>query len=200
MSSVKSGGSASWLGSLMQIAFSQGKWKWTISIILVVFTLFSGIVDSVNQQSIMPFVDQVGKKVVLADDELAAQTNIIVEESKSVDASKYSKVEFFMKNIDNYYSIIRSLWFIGILFLIFYIVSSWVVNNNSAVMSRTMIALSLLVIINMVVLAVYAGSDGQVRSVGEFASEITPFRGIFTVFLPNIGTLINPVSGGIQNA
>ena len=156
-------------------------WKVSVSLLSIVFIFFSAIVQSFQEASIMPFITEVGGRILSADNELYIKSNEVL---LNPEISRWGFAKIWSVFLVN-------LWVLILIgFLIYVIVR---MRNSSAVGANIVIAVMGLAILEMFFSFYLISQDVDTLSAQEIGKQIIPFKGVvqFTKALPI-------VTGGVQ--
>ena len=193
-------GGGSWItniGSLTTIIFRMGG-VISITLIIILITTFGSLVQSVQQKSILPFVQTVGGKILNYDTELYMSA-VRVEDAGGLKVSIagekvgfFNKVKYFFAIVGAMMKALVGLWYLYFFAFMFYKGAVLITNNSSAVTSNVMI-----MVLALVVLQIFANFiivNPEITGGYEFTlgQKMTPFKGFFK-FLSVTPLIFNPI-------
>ena len=172
--------------------------KGAISITLIVLVIagVNGIVQSKNEGNLVPFFRAWGNRLLNHDKELyrhaaeiEANGGVYVER---IQGSWFDEVRNFFRYIGAVFPLISALWFMYVLGRIFYFFSQYIVNNSSLAMSRVVITIGALIILEIFAHFIVLDSPDAAPEFDMTTGEkFIPFRGVIK-FAQVVPYLTNP--------
>jgi len=189
----------------------------SITMILVITLLSTSIFASISQGSFVPFIEGVGKRIVLSDNQLEEKTKELLEspeeslmfkELKPTDEtvnlftriSNYIsnigiKINNFFSKISIFYNLFTNLWFLYMLGYVLYIFFLYtILQDNSKVTGGIMLAFIFLITIQIVfsVVTYDDSTPWSQLSNDQKIEKVKPFRGTLYM-LSNINEISQTV-------
>jgi hypothetical protein len=162
------------------------KWRGVIPITLIVVLLTSitGIVESVQDRSLMPFVVGAGGRLINHDTNLYIQSakmeklggiEVIVDDS----AGFWAKVKAFWNGAGTVMLVIVNLWYLYTFGFVFYHVAAVITNSKDAISSNTALAIIFLVFLQIFANFVIIDKDAMYGYEFTTREKLIPFKGFF---------------------
>lgn len=146
-------------------------WKVSISVFSIIFIFFSSIMQSIQERTFLPFITQVGSRVLNADNSLYINSETIINAGGLTgEMSRWG----FLK-ITTFFLV--DIWILLLVAFIFY--QLWRLRNSSAVGANITLALISLVVVQMFFSFYLITQDiTKTHTYQEIGKEIIPFKGV----------------------
>jgi len=180
-----------------------------ITLIIIVLSSFSSIIDSVKEKSILPFVKTVGGHILNHDTQLYMEAEKIEKAGgiviNSVDDSVSfgAKFNFYYEIIKALFKVFINLWYLYFFAFVFYKLAVVLfTNNSSAVGSNLAIAVIALIVLQIMTNFIIADKDILIVD-GEYKKmtlkeKMTPFKGLYK-FITILPLAFNPIYTVVEN-
>ena len=185
------------IGSLSTIIFRMGG-VISITLLIIIITTFGSLVESVQQGSVLPFVQTVGGKLLNYDTELYVSA-VNMEEAGGLmvplqgeKVGFFNKIKYFFAMVGAVLKAVIGLWYLYFFGFMFYKGAVLITNNSSAVTSNVMIMLLALIVLQ--IFANFVIVNPEIVGEHEFTlkQKMTPFKG-FIKFVSVAPLGFNPI-------
>lgn len=143
-------------------------WKISVSLLSVVLIFFSSIIQSFQEKSFMPFITQVGSKILNADNDLYIKANEVLTTTSEISRWTFTKVwTIFLVNI----------WILLLVIIVIYMIIK--MRNSSAIGANLILAILAVGVIEMFFSFYIISQDLEnTYSMSETGKQILPFKGV----------------------